>query len=132
MDTLKVGMRDELVWEVTEALTTKRGDYRVFSTPSMTYFVEMTAHKLVLPHLKPGQGQVGLQVNIRHMAPTPIGKSVRRETELFAIDRRKLTFKMKVYDDVEQIGEAEHDRYIVDLEKYMARLKAKIERASKS
>ena len=37
----------------------------------MTRFVEMTAHKLVGPHLKPGQGQVGLQVNIRHMAPTP-------------------------------------------------------------
>ena len=52
MDTLKVGMRDELEWEVTENLTTARGDYRVFSTPSMTYFVERTAHKLVGPHLK--------------------------------------------------------------------------------
>lgn len=132
MDTLKVGMRDELEWEVTENLTTARGDYRVFSTPSMTYFVEMTAHKLVGPHLKPGQGQVGLQVNIRHMAPTPIGKKVRCETELVAIDRRKLTFKMKVFDDVEQIGEAEHDRYIVDLDKYMAKLKAKVEGTAKS
>jgi fluoroacetyl-CoA thioesterase len=127
VDTLKVGMKDELVWEVTENLCTKRGEYRVFSTPSMTYFVEMTAHKLVTPHLKPGQGQVGLQVNIRHMAPTPIGKQVRCEVELTAIDRRKVSFKAKVFDDVEQIGEAEHDRYIVDLDKYMARLKAKIE-----
>ena len=130
MDTLKVGMRDEMVWEVTEELCTARGDYKVFSTPGMTRFVEMTAHKLVGPHLKPGQGQVGLQVNIRHMAPTPIGKDVRCETELVAIDRRKLTFKMKVYDDVEQIGEAEHERYIIDLDKYMARLKAKIEGTS--
>lgn len=127
MDTLKVGMRDEMVWEVTEDLATSRGDYKVFSTPGMTRFVEMTAHKLVGPHLKPGQGQVGLQVNIRHMAPTPLGKPVRCEVELVAIDRRKLTFKMKVFDDVEQIGEAEHDRYVVDLDKYMARLKAKIE-----
>ena len=61
MDTLKVGMRDEMVWEVTEDLATSRGDYKVFSTPGMTRFVEMTAHKLVGPHLKPGQGQVGLQ-----------------------------------------------------------------------
>ena len=127
MDTLKVGMTDELVWEVTADLCTARGDYQVFSTPGMTRFVEMTAHKLVGPHLKPGQGQVGLRVNIRHMAPTPIGKPVRCEVELVAIDRRKLTFKMKVFDDVEQIGEAEHDRYVVDLDKYMARLKAKIE-----
>ena len=120
-------MRDEMTWDVTEELATTRGDYKVFSTPGMTRFVEMTAHKLVGPHLKPGQGQVGLQVNIRHMAPTPIGKNVRCEVELTAIDRRKVTFKMKVFDDVEQIGEAEHDRYIVDLDKYMAKLKAKIE-----
>ena len=127
MDTLKVGMKDELVWEVTADLCTSRGDYQVFSTPGMTRFVEMTAHKLIEPHLKPGQGQVGLQVNIRHMAPTPAGKKVRCEVELTAIDRRKLTFKMKVFDDVEQIGEAEHDHYVIDLDKYMAKLKAKIE-----
>ena len=132
MDTLKVGMQDNLVWEVTAELCTSRGDYQMFSTPGMTRFVEMTAHKLVEPHLKPGQGQVGLQVNIRHMAPTPIGKQVRCETELVAIDRRKLTFKMKVFDDVEQIGEAEHDRYVVDLDKYMARLKAKIDGAERA
>ena len=130
MDTLKVGMRDEMVWEVTEDLCTSRGDYRVFSTPGMTRFVEMTAHQLVGPHLKPTQGQVGLRVDIRHMAPTPIGKQVRCEVELTAIDRRKLTFKMKVYDEVEQIGEAHHERYIVDLDKYMARLKAKIDGAA--
>ena len=127
MDTLKVGMKDEMVWEVTADLCTTRGDYQVFSTPGMTRFVEMTAHKLVGPHLKPTQGQVGLRVDIRHMAPTPIGKQVRCEVELTAIDRRKLTFRMKVYDEVEQIGEAEHERYVVDLDKYMARLKAKIE-----
>jgi fluoroacetyl-CoA thioesterase len=130
MDTLKVGMKDEMVWEVTADLCTTRGDYQVFSTPGMTRFVEMTAHKLVGPHLKPTQGQVGLRVDIRHMAPTPIGKQVLCEVELTAIDRRKLTFRMKVYDEVEQIGEAEHERYVVDLDKYMARLKAKIEGAA--
>jgi fluoroacetyl-CoA thioesterase len=126
MDTLKVGMKDEQVWEVTDDLCTTRGEYRVFSTPSMTRFVEMTANKLVGPHLKPGQGQVGVEVNIRHMAPTPAGKKVRCEVELTAIDRRKLTFKMKVFDDIEQVGEAEHERFVVDLDKYMARLKKKI------
>lgn len=127
MDALKVGMKGEQVWDVTEDLCTMRGEYRVFSTPSMTRFVEMTAHHLVQPHLRPGQGQVGVQVNIRHLAPTPLGKKVRCEVELTAIDRRKLAFKAKVYDDVEQVGEAEHERFVVDLDKYMARLKAKIE-----
>ena len=127
MDALKVGMKHEEVWEITRDLCTARGDYLVFSTPSMTRFVEMTSQNLAKPHLKPGQGQVGTLVNIRHMGPTPIGKKVRCEAELVAIDRRRLTFKAKVFDDVEQVGEAEHERFVIDLDKYMARLKAKIE-----
>lgn len=126
MDTLKVGMTDTLEWEVTEKLCTTRGDFKVFSTPSMTLFVEMAAQKLAAPHLKPGQGQVGLSVNIRHLAPTPLGKKVRAEVELTGIDRRKLTFKARVFDEVEQVGEAEHERFVIDVDKYIERLKKKI------
>ena len=126
MDTLKIGMKHTLEWEVTEKLCTSRGDYKVFSTPSLTLFVEMTANQLAAPHMKPGQGQVGLSVNLRHLAPTPIGKKVRAEAELVAIDRRKLTFKVKVFDDVEQVGEAEHERFVIDVDKYIERLKKKM------
>ncbi len=126
MDTLQVGMKDVLEWEVTDKLCTTRGDYKVFSTPSMTLMVEMAAQKLAAPHLKPGQGQVGVTVNIRHMAPTPVGKKVRAEVELTGIDRRRLAFKVKVFDDVEQVGEAEHERFVIDVEKYLERLRKKI------
>ncbi|MGH9719143.1 MAG: thioesterase family protein [Bryobacteraceae bacterium] len=126
MDTLKVGMKHLQEWEVTEARCTTRGDYKVFSTPSMTQLVESTANQLAAPHLKPGQGQVGVVVTVRHLGPTPMGKKVRAEAELVAIDRRKLTFKVKVFDDVEQVGEAEHERFVIDLNKYMERLKKKI------
>ncbi len=126
MDTLKVGMKHTQEWEVTEARCTSRGDYKVFSTPSMTQLVESTANQLVAPHLKPGQGQVGILVTIRHMGPTPIGKKVRAEAELVAIDRRKLSFKVKIYDEVEQVGEAEHERFVIDVDKYIERLKKKI------
>ena len=126
METLKVGMKHVQEMTVEEKHTTRRGDYRVFSTPSMTQFVEMTAQALAAPHLKPGQGQVGTLVTIRHMAPTPMGKKVRAEAELVAIDRRKLMFKVKVHDDVEQVGEAEHERFVIDLDKYMERLKKKL------
>lgn len=108
METLKIGMRQVLEWEVSEKLCTSRRGYKVFSTPSVTLLVEMAAHHLVAPHLKPGQGQVGFSVNLRHLAPTPVGKKVRAEAELVAIDRRKLSFKVKVHDDVEQVGEAEY------------------------
>lgn len=108
MESLQVGMKHTQEWVVEEKHTTKRGDYRIFSTPSMTQLVESTANRLAAPHLKPGQGQVGVLVNIRHMGPTPMGKKVRAEAELVAMDRRKLSFKVKVYDEVEQVGEAEH------------------------
>lgn len=126
MESLKAGMTDTLEWEVTDKLCTTRGEYKVFSTPSMTLMVEMACHKLAAPHLKSDQGQVGVSVNIRHMAPTPVGKPVRAEAELVGIDRRRLSFKVKVFDDVEQVGEAEHDRFVIDVEKYLERLKKKI------
>jgi predicted thioesterase len=125
MDTLKVGMKDTLEWDVTEKLTTARGDYRVFSTPSMCLFAEMAAHRLVEPHLKLGQGQVGLTVNIRHMAPTPIGRRVRAAVELTAIERRKLSFHINIHDDTEQVGEVTHERFVIDVDKYVERLKQK-------
>ena len=126
MESLKVGMKHTLEWVVEEKLTTQRGGFRVFSTPSMTLLVEIASQTLAAPHLAPGQSQVGLSVNIRHLAPTPIGKRVRAEAELVAIDRRKLSFKVKVYDDVEQVGEAEHERFVIDEDKYIERLKKKI------
>ena len=127
MDALKVGMKDRLEWEVTERLATPRGAFKVFSTPSMCMLAEMAAHKLVALHLKPGQGQVGVVVNIRHMAPTPIGQMVRAEVELTGIDRRRLTFHVRIFDEVEQVGDVTHERFVVDVDKYTDRLRKKIE-----
>jgi len=126
MDTLKTGMKHSQEWTVEEKYTTQRGDYRVFSTPSMTQLVESTANQLAAPHLKSGQGQVGVVVTVRHMGPTPMGKKVRAEAELVAIDRRRLSFKVKVYDDVEQVGEADHERFVIDLDKYFEKLRKKL------
>lgn len=127
MDTLQVGMKHVIEREVTEAMTTQRGEYKVYSTPSMVQFCESAASQLVAPHLKAGQGQVGMVVTIRHLGPTPLGKRVRAEVELTGIDRRRLGFKIKVFDDVELVGDCDHDRFIVDLDKYQAKLKKKIE-----
>jgi predicted thioesterase len=126
METLKVGMKDTLEWEVTERLTTTRGEFKVFSTPSMCLLAEMASHKLAAPHLKEGQGQVGMTITIRHMAATPLGKMVRAETELVEIDRRRLKFHVKIFDDVEQVGDVTHERFVIDVDKYTERLRKKI------
>jgi predicted thioesterase len=126
MDTLHVGMKDRLEWEVTERYTTTRGEFKVFSTPSMCQLAESASNKLVAPHLSAGQGQVGVSISIRHMAATPMGKVVRAEVELTGIDRRRLTFQVKIFDDVEQIGEVMHERFVIDVEKYTQKLRKKI------
>lgn len=126
MDTLKVGMKERLEWEVTERLTTTRGEFKVFATPYMVQLAEAASSKLVAPHLKPGQGQVGLSLQVRHMAATPMGKMVRAEVDLTAIDRRKLTFHVQIFDDVEQIGDVTHERFVIDLDKYTEKLRKKI------
>lgn len=126
MDGLQVGMKDTLEWEVTERLCTARGEFKVFSTPSMCLLAEMASQKLAAPYLKPGQGQVGVTVNIRHMAPTPMGKMVRAEVELTGIDRRRLTFHVQIFDDVEQVGDVTHERFVIDVDKYTERLRKKI------
>ena len=127
MDTLKVGMKHTLVWEVTEQYTTARGEFKVFSTPSMVLLAEMAAHQLAAPHLPPGRSQVGISVFIRHLAATPLGKTVRAEATLTGIDRRKLAFDVNVYDDVEQVGEVKHERFVIDVDKYTERLRKKIQ-----
>lgn len=126
MDGLKVGMKQTLEWEVTERYTTTRGEYKVFSTPSMCQLAESASQQLVAPYLKPGQGQVGITITIRHMAATPMGKTVRAEVELTGIDRRRLSFHVQFFDEVEQVGDVTHERFVIDVDKYTDRLKKKV------
>ena len=126
MDTLKVGLKHTEEWVITEDRTTQRGKYKVFATWSMTRLVESVASGLIAPHLKEGQGQLGVGITVRHMGPTPIGHTVRADAELIAVDRRKMSFKVKVFEDAEQVGESEHERFIVDLDKYFERLDKKL------
>ena len=126
MDTLKVGLKHTEEWVITEDRTTQRGKYKVFATWSMTRLVESVASGLIAPHLKEGQGQVGVGITVRHMGPTPIGHTVRADAELIAVDRRTMSFKVKVFEDAEQVGESEHERFIVDLDKYFERLDKKL------
>jgi predicted thioesterase len=126
MDDLKVGLKHTLAWTVEEKHCTSRGgEFRVFSTPSMVLLMELAAADLMKPYLAPGQNSVGTVVHLKHLAPTPLGHPVRAEVELVAIDRRRLAFKAAIFDDVEQVGEGEHERFIVDLDRYDARLRKK-------
>jgi len=125
MQALKPGMKGTFTMKVERQNCTSRGGPWVFSTPEMVRFSELSSHKLVEPLLDPGQNTVGAMVNIRHMAPTLEGQTVRAEIELIEVDRRRLRFKVTIFDELEQIGECEHERFVIDVDKSGDRLRAK-------
>ncbi len=97
----------------------------VFATPEMVRFSERSSHELVAPLLAPGQHTVGAVVHIKHLAPTLEGQTARAEIELVEVDRRRLKFKIELFDELDKIGECEHDRFIIDVDKSGDRLAAK-------
>ena len=97
----------------------------VLSTPRMIGLMEFTCQLLVLPHLAEGQTSVGSLVNIRHLAATPEGMTVRLRAELVEVDRRRLRFKVEAWDALEKIGEGEHERFIIDKDHFETRLEEK-------
>jgi predicted thioesterase len=97
----------------------------VLSTPRMIGLMEFTCQLLVLPHLAEGQTSVGSLVNIRHLAATPEGMTVRLRAELVEVDRRRLRFKVEAWDALEKIGEGEHERFIIDKDRFETRLEEK-------
>ena len=125
MEELKPGLTGTFELEVTREYCTSRGGPWVFATPAMVLFVERSCHELVEPYIGAGRNSVGVVVNIRHMAPTLEGMNVRAEIELAEVDRRRLKFKARVFDDIEQVGECEHERFVIDVDKAAERLAQK-------
>ena len=128
MEPLTPGMKGTFNLKVERKHCTSRGGPWVFSTPEMVKFSELACHELAAPHLAAGQNSVGVVVHIRHMAPTVEGQSVRAEVELIEVDRRRLKFKVNLFDELDQIGECEHERFVIDVDKSLERLKAKAQK----
>jgi predicted thioesterase len=91
----------------------------------MILLLEETCHYTVAPYLGPGQQTVGTLVCVKHLAATPIGMKVRAEAEVVEVDRRRVKFKVAAYDEKDKIGEGEHERFIVDMDRFLAGLKNK-------
>lgn len=97
----------------------------VFATPFLAGFMERVSAELINRHLEPGQQSVGISMNLQHSAATPLGMKVRVRTEVTERDGKKLTFKVEAWDAVEKIGEAVHERFIIDAAKFNARVAQK-------
>ena len=86
----------------------------VLSTPVMIKFMENAALRAIRPYLAAGETAVGTEVNVRHLAATPVGRAVRAEAEVTAVDGTHISFSVRATDFVHEIGEGSHERRIVD------------------
>ncbi len=125
---LETGIKGSKEIVVTEDMSADRmgsGLLEVYATPSLIALAEETAWRSVADRLEPGQGTVGTKLDVAHIAATPIGMKVRCETELVEVDRRRLVFKVFVYDEVEKVAEGTHERFIIDSDRFLEKANKK-------
>ena len=99
----------------------------VYATPAMILLIESAAAESVAPHLDEGCTTVGTKLDVEHLAATPVGMNVSITAELKEVDRRRLVFYIEARDEKELIATAEHERFIVDGEKFQGKANAKLE-----
>lgn len=122
---MEAGIKNEKSIVVTDEVTASKvgsGLLPVYATPSMIALMEGTCAESVQPYLAEGEGTVGVAVDIKHIAATPVGMTVRCESLLKEVNGKKLVFEVNVYDEKGLIGTGIHKRAIINNEAFMARL----------
>lgn len=125
---MEIGIKGRAETVVNHENTAKfvgSGELEVFATPQMIALMEQAAASSVAPQLEEGQGTVGTLLNVSHDAATPLGMKVWAETELVEIDRRRLVFEVKAFDECGLIGKGKHERFIISNDKFLAKVNAK-------
>lgn len=116
------GTAETIVRETNTAIAMGSGSLHVFATPSMIALMEQAACNAVAACLDEESTSVGTLVNITHDAATGMGKKVTATATLTAVEGRKLVFEITAADEDKQIGKGTHERFIVNKEKFMAKL----------
>ena len=110
------GEQSQLVTNENTAKTMGSGTLDVF---------EKTCWQSVAPALEAGSGTVGTKLELEHTAPTPVGMTVTCESELTAVEGRKLVFKVSLHDEKGPVGGGVHERFIVNDAKFAAKAESK-------
>lgn len=122
---LEKGLKHQSVMVVNEGNTAEfigSGDMAVLATPAMVALMENAAMMAVALHLGEGETTVGSMISTSHLKPSKVGRSISAIAELTEVEGRKLVFKISAYDGETLIGEGDHVRYVVNREKFLAKL----------
>ncbi|MCX7695760.1 MAG: thioesterase family protein [Caloramator sp.] len=131
MKEIKVGKKhviERVSQSKDSAINYASGGVDVYSTPAMVGLMECAAKECLDEFLDEGYSTVGISLNIKHLAATPIGMKVRAEAEIIGIEGKKVLFKVEAFDEVEKIGEGTHERFIVEMNKFLNRVNSKVKK----
>jgi fluoroacetyl-CoA thioesterase len=133
--TLKAGLTHRFAYKVPENKTVPytypespeiSSMPKVFATGFMIVLMEWACTRLLAPHLDPGEGSLGVHVDVTHLAATPPGMTVTVDDESVDVTGPRVGFKVKAHDGMDVIGEGRHERFVVRWDKFNARLAAKV------
>lgn len=112
-----------IVAESDSAVALGSGGLMVFGTPALVAKMEQTALEMVKPDLEEGTDTVGIEINVKHVKATAIGKKVDVEAKIVKVDGRKICYEISATDEAgDVIGTAYHERFVVNKERFMSKL----------
>lgn len=120
------GQETMIVTAADTALAVGSGTLEVLATPKVAALMEQTAWKSIDSELEEGTSTVGTLLSLQHLSPTPVGGSVRCESELTAVNGRELTFQLSAYDNAGLIATAEHKRFLIYKERFLKKASERI------
>ena len=126
---ITVGMKAEVFSFVEKEDTAKEvgsGSLLVYATPCMVALMEGAACEAIEEAMGDDKTSVGTELNIQHISATPVGMDVRAEAVVTAVDGKVITFEIHAYDESGEIGHGIHERFIINNEKFMSRVNAKL------
>jgi len=129
-DYITTGMSLEQTYQVEEIHLARHigsGSVRVLATPWMIAFMERVSHQLLVDHLPDDYSSVGYIVDIQHIAPTPLGSTVKVRAEVSEVSGIKVSFSLSAWDEQEQIGSGRHVRVVIQPERFLKRVTSKSE-----
>ena len=103
---------------------------KVFATGFMIVLMEWVCVQLLAPHLEPGEGSVGVHVDVSHFAATPPGFTVTVDVHCTGVQGKRVSFKVRAHDGIDLIGEGRHDRFVVVWNEFNAKVGIKAAQAA--
>ncbi len=129
----RVGETGEITFAVTEQHAIDFADHQmpaVLSTPWLVWFLEHAAREAMLPLLEEGESTVGVQVDVEHLAPTPLGQTVICMARVINTDKTLITFQFEARDEQEQIARGIHKLRVIRMDRFAKRVQAKVSHSS--